>query len=142
ILVGFDVDVDTVAGWYGFHLMSPLIYLTDLFAGEVGVPRLLKLFNKYGLETTLFIPRRSLQTFPKEIVAVRDVRHEIGLHGYSLGACPMYADCFPVDLHILVHTYKLLQIFNSRKPPTGSAAALSETCTEGAAFPVRKDVEY
>lgn len=27
-----------------------------LFAGEVGVPRLLKLFKKYGITTTWFIP--------------------------------------------------------------------------------------
>jgi len=31
-----------------------------MYAGEVGVPRLLKLFKKYNLKTTWFIPGRML----------------------------------------------------------------------------------
>lgn len=54
-----------------------------MHAGEVGVPRLLQLFKKHGLTTTWFVPGHSLETFPKEMAAVRDAGHEIGLHGYS-----------------------------------------------------------
>jgi peptidoglycan/xylan/chitin deacetylase (PgdA/CDA1 family) len=54
-----------------------------VFAGEVGVPRLLKLFEKYSIRTTWFIPGHSLETFPKACEQVRDAGHEIGLHGYS-----------------------------------------------------------
>lgn len=50
-----------------------------LFAGTVGVERLLKLFKKYDMKTTWFIPGHSLETFPKEMAAVRDAGHEIGL---------------------------------------------------------------
>lgn len=71
-----------------------------MFAGEVGVPRLLKLFDKYQIKTTWFIPgiysvisRRplssfsfrvairtaghSLETFPEQMAAVRDAGHEM-----------------------------------------------------------------
>lgn len=64
-----------------------------LYAGEVGVPRLLKLFEKYKIKTTWFIPGEStlptygsvvqpyaghsLETFPKEMAAVRDAGHEM-----------------------------------------------------------------
>lgn len=48
-----------------------------MFAGEVGSPRLLKLFAKYGIKTTWFIPGHSLDTFPKEMAMVRDAGHEM-----------------------------------------------------------------
>lgn len=51
------------------------------FAGEVGVPRLLKVFEKYKIKTSFFVPGHSLDTFPKEMAMVRDAGHEFGLHG-------------------------------------------------------------
>ena len=54
-----------------------------MFSGEVGVPRLLKLFEKYDLRTTWFIPGHSIETFPDEVKMVVDAGHEVGSHGYS-----------------------------------------------------------
>jgi hypothetical protein len=75
-----------------------------MFAGEVGTPRLLKLFKKYDIKTTWFIPGwgrvpaqlpvstlltldkrcfsisppgHSLDTFPEQMAAVRDAGHEM-----------------------------------------------------------------
>ena len=65
-----------------------------MYAGEVGVPRLLKLFKKYDIKTTWFIPGKaiysyktgcqlktneghSLETFPEQMKAVRDAGHEL-----------------------------------------------------------------
>jgi len=45
------------------------------------VRRLLKLFAKYGIKTTFFIPGHSLETFPEECRMIVDEGHEIGLHG-------------------------------------------------------------
>lgn len=56
-----------------------LIQTVDI--GSVGIPRMLKLFNKYNIKTTFFTPGHSLDTFPTEMEAVRDAGHEIGLHG-------------------------------------------------------------
>jgi peptidoglycan/xylan/chitin deacetylase (PgdA/CDA1 family) len=68
ILCGFGVDVDAVAGWIGSYggEDSPDDISRGLFAGEVGSPRLLKLFQQFGIKTTWFIPG-----------------HEIGIHGYT-----------------------------------------------------------
>ena len=79
------IDVDAVAGWLGSYggEDSPDDISRGLFAGEVGVPRLLKLFDKYDLKTTWFIPGHSIETFPKETKMVVDAGHEIGMHGYS-----------------------------------------------------------
>lgn len=80
---------------------SPNDITRGMFAGEVGSPRLLKLFAKYGMKTTWFIPGKSgwaarsllklmdpsghsLDTFPKQMAAVRDAGHEM----YAVGCSP------------------------------------------------------
>ncbi len=85
ILCGFGVDVDAVAGWLGSYggEDSPDDISRGLFAGEVGSVRLLKLFEKFGIKTTWFIPGHSIETFPAQMQAVADAGHEIGIHGYS-----------------------------------------------------------
>ena len=80
-----SIDVDAVAGWLGSYggEDSPDDISRGLFAGEVGSPRLLKMFGRMGIKTTWFIPGHSIETFPKEMKAVADAGHEIGIHGYS-----------------------------------------------------------
>jgi peptidoglycan/xylan/chitin deacetylase (PgdA/CDA1 family) len=85
ILCGFGVDVDAVAGWLGSYggEDSPDDISRGLFAGEVGSPRLLKLFERMQIKTTWFIPGHSIETFPEQMQAVANAGHEIGVHGYS-----------------------------------------------------------
>jgi peptidoglycan/xylan/chitin deacetylase (PgdA/CDA1 family) len=84
ILCSFGVDVDAVAGWLGSYggEDSSLDISRGLFAGEVGAPRLVKLFDKYGMKDTWFVPGHSAETFPDQMKLVVDAGHEIGLHGY------------------------------------------------------------
>jgi peptidoglycan/xylan/chitin deacetylase (PgdA/CDA1 family) len=79
------VDVDAVAGWLGSYggEDSPDDISRGIFAGEVGTRRLLKMFDKYDMKTTWFIPGHSIETFPEETKMVVDAGHEIGMHGYS-----------------------------------------------------------
>ena len=85
IFCAFGVDVDAVAGWLGSYggEDSPCDISRGLFAGEVGVPRLVRLFNGYDIPTTWFIPGHSIETFPEQCKLVVDAGHEIGMHGYS-----------------------------------------------------------
>ena len=85
IFCSFGVDVDAVAGWLGSYggEDSPDDISRGLFAGEVGSMRLLKLFERFGIKTTWFIPGHSIETFPKQMKAVVDAGHEVGIHGYS-----------------------------------------------------------
>jgi hypothetical protein len=78
------VDIDAVAGWLGSYggEDSTNDISRGLFAGTIGVRRLLKLFDKYGIKASWFIPGHSLETFPEECAMIRDGGHEIGLHGY------------------------------------------------------------
>jgi peptidoglycan-N-acetylglucosamine deacetylase len=85
ILVAYGVDVDAVAGWLGSYggEDSPDDISRGLFAGEVGAPRLLKLFERHDIKTTWFIPGHSIETFPEQMADVAAAGHEIGVHGYS-----------------------------------------------------------
>ncbi len=85
IQICLGVDVDAVAGWLGSYggEDSPNDIQRGMFAGEVGTPRLLKLFARYGLTTSWFIPGHSIETFPDQTRMVVDAGHEIGAHGYS-----------------------------------------------------------
>jgi peptidoglycan/xylan/chitin deacetylase (PgdA/CDA1 family) len=85
ILCGFGVGVDAVAGWlssYGGE-DSPSDISRGMFAGEVGTPRLLKLFDRFGIRTTWFMPGHSIETFPEQMRDVVAAGHEVGLHNYS-----------------------------------------------------------
>lgn len=85
ILCSFGVDVDAVAGWLGSYggEDSATDISRGMFAGEVGVPRLVDLFDRWGVKVTWFIPGHSVETFPDEVKLVAEAGHEIGLHGYS-----------------------------------------------------------
>lgn len=85
IKCAFGIDVDAVAGWLGSYggEDSPDDISRGLFSGEVGSPRLLKLFERWGIKTSWFIPGHSLETFPEQMKAVAEAGHEIGMHGYS-----------------------------------------------------------
>ncbi|EDO6653615.1 polysaccharide deacetylase [Campylobacter coli] len=85
ILVAYGVDIDAVAGWLGSYggEDSPDDISRGLFAGEVGIPRLLKLFKKYNIPATWFAPGHSIETFPEQMKMIVDAGHEIGAHGYS-----------------------------------------------------------
>jgi peptidoglycan-N-acetylglucosamine deacetylase len=85
ILCGFGVDTDAVAGWLGSYggEDSPSDVQRGMFAGEVGVPRILKLFDKFKLKASWFIPAHSIETFPEQTRMIVTAGHEVGAHGYS-----------------------------------------------------------
>jgi peptidoglycan-N-acetylglucosamine deacetylase len=85
IMCGFEVAFDAVAGWLGSYggQDSPADIQRGVFAGEVGVPRLLDLFDKKRIVASWFVPGHSIETFPNQVKAIVDAGHEIGAHGYS-----------------------------------------------------------
>jgi peptidoglycan/xylan/chitin deacetylase (PgdA/CDA1 family) len=85
IFCAFGVDIDAVAGWLGSYggEDSPLDISRGMFSGEVGTPRLVELFNRFGIKTTWFVPGHSAETFPDQVQMVVDAGHELGVHGYS-----------------------------------------------------------
>ncbi|KAK7431325.1 hypothetical protein QQZ08_002096 [Neonectria magnoliae] len=82
-----SIDFDAVSGWLGTgsHPDNTLSdYACGIFAGQVGVPRMLRLFKRLGIadKMTWFIPGHSMESFPDETAAIIKSGAEIGLHGY------------------------------------------------------------
>ncbi len=85
ILCAFSVHCDAVAGWLGSYMGedSPGDISRGVFAAEVGMPRLVELFRRFGLRQSFFIPGHTIESFPDQTDEVARAGHEIGLHGYS-----------------------------------------------------------
>lgn len=141
VLVCYGVDIDAVSGWLGSYggEDSANDISRGLWAGEIGVQRLVKLFDKYGIKATWFIPGHSLETFPESCALVRDKGHEFGLHGYSHEN--------PVDMteqqqkDVLDHTFRLITQFTG-KLPKGSVAPWWETSEKGVEMLLDYGIEY
>ncbi|KAH6679562.1 polysaccharide deacetylase family protein-like protein [Halenospora varia] len=88
IQILLSVDFDAVSGFLGTgaaETNNMADYSSGFFAGQVGVPRLLKLFKKHKIssDVTWFIPGHSMETFHKETKMIIDSGAEIGCHGYA-----------------------------------------------------------
>ncbi|KAI4244637.1 MAG: hypothetical protein L6R40_002841 [Gallowayella cf. fulva] len=88
VRIALSVDFDAISAHLGTgkHPDNNMAdYSQGIFAGRVGTPRLVKLFNKLGLsrKMTWFIPGHSMETFREEVKMIVDSGCEIALHGYS-----------------------------------------------------------
>lgn len=84
IIATFGADIDAVAGWIGSYggADSPSDIQRGVYAGEIGTPRLLKMFERHGIKASWFVPGHTLETFPEQVAMVAEAGHEIGAHGY------------------------------------------------------------
>ena len=141
ILCAFGIDVDAVAGWLGSYggEDSPLDISRGMFAGEVGVPRLLQLLDRFGIKATWFIPGHSIETFPDEISAVAAAGHEIGVHGYShenpIAMSPEQEEA------VLDHCIDLITRLSGRRP-TGYVAPWWEFSPVTSELLLKKGIKY
>ena len=77
IQILLSIDFDAVSGFLGTGA-APTNNMNDYssgyFAGQVGVPRLLRLFKKHGISSnvTWFIPGHSMETFPAQTKMIVD----------------------------------------------------------------------
>ncbi len=116
ISCAIGVHVDAVAGWLGSYggEDSPSDIQRGMFAGEVGMPRLLKLFERTGLRTTWFIPGHSVETFPDQTGMVVAAGHEVAAHGYSHeNPVAMTAS---QEEDVLAHCVELIERVSGRRP--------------------------
>ena len=121
ILVAYGVDIDAVGGWLGSYggEDSPADISRGMFAGEVGVPRIVELFRRYGITQTFFWPGHSVETFPEQFDACVAAGHEIGAHGYS-HENPI-AMSRQQETDVLDHCLDLIEV-RAGKRPTGYVA--------------------
>ena len=141
IFVCYGIHVDAVAGWLGSYggEDSPCDITRGLFAGEIGSPRLLKLFDQQGIRTTWFIPGHSLETFPAQMAMAADAGHEIALHGYShenpVAMTPEQEEA------VLTRCIELAERFAGRRP-VGYVAPWWELSAATVSLLLRNGIKY
>jgi peptidoglycan-N-acetylglucosamine deacetylase len=83
IAVNLGADFDAQAIWLGsFNMPIQSLMQRGQFGAEVGLPRLLEVWERYGVTTSVFAPGHSVDTFPEVMRRVVDAGHEVGHHGY------------------------------------------------------------
>ena len=141
IKCAFGVDVDAVGGWLGSYggEDSPCDISRGMFSGEVGSLRLLKLFDRFGIRTTWFIPGHSVETFPEQMAAVAEAGHEIGMHGYShenpIAMTPEQEEA------VMDHSIELIESLCGRRP-TGYVAPWWEFSRVSNELLLKKGIKY
>jgi peptidoglycan/xylan/chitin deacetylase (PgdA/CDA1 family) len=80
--VCLSVDFDAMSLWMNWGARGPQALSRGEFGANVGAPRLLELFDRYGIVATWFVPGHTADTYPGVTAAVAERGHEIGNHGY------------------------------------------------------------
>ncbi|MFK7944522.1 MAG: polysaccharide deacetylase family protein, partial [Paracoccaceae bacterium] len=80
VALSFDSDHETQVLRWGQS--SPGKLSQGEFGSRVGVPRILKLLEKYEAPSTFFVPAVVAMLHPEEQRAVIDRGHEIGIHSW------------------------------------------------------------
>lgn len=119
IKIAWSIDFDAVSGWLGtgqHPKNNTADYSQGYFSAHVGVPRLLALFRKLGIQdkVTWCIPGHSAETFPEETKAIVESGCEIALHGYAHeGAWQMTAE---QERDVLHKCIELVEELTGKKP--------------------------
>ena len=83
VAVNMGVDWDAQSLWLGaFNFPSPAYMARGEFGSEVGMPRLLELYDKFSIKTTFFTPGHTIDTWPDIAKEVLERGHEMAHHGY------------------------------------------------------------
>ena len=81
VLFSFDVDNETVALRFGEPTVGALSQ--GEYGARVGLPRIVRLFDRYRIPVSYFIPAMSAKIHPEEVDLIRkSARNEIAIHGY------------------------------------------------------------
>ncbi len=84
VAVNIGCDFDAASVWLGtYKLFSPAYMSRGEFGAAVGAPRLLRLFEKYHVQTSWCIPGHTIDTYTDICKEVVTKGHEICHHGYA-----------------------------------------------------------
>jgi peptidoglycan/xylan/chitin deacetylase (PgdA/CDA1 family) len=82
LAVCLSPDFDAQSVWMStFRSRSQSLMSRGEFGAVVGAPRLLGVFERYGITTTWCVPTHTVQTFPEAVEAIMTGGHEVAAHG-------------------------------------------------------------
>src|SRR6476619_4840397 len=82
-IVCLTFDFDAISGFISRGQTSPGWISRGEIGPRVGAPRLTRLFRKYGISTSWYVPGHTIDTYPDAVKAVVDAGHEIAHHGWT-----------------------------------------------------------
>ena len=73
LLPNLNARINTIDG----HSADPTDVSRGVYGATVGVDRLLRLWEKYGIKTSWYVPAHSIESFPEQMEKVKDAGHEM-----------------------------------------------------------------
>lgn len=79
----FDVDAESAVLSGAPHMRDQLSAMSQQAYGPtIGVPRLLKMLARFGVQSTFFVPGYTAERYPHTVEHILDAGHEVAHHGY------------------------------------------------------------
>jgi peptidoglycan/xylan/chitin deacetylase (PgdA/CDA1 family) len=82
VAVALSFDVDQETGSLRDGRTSPALLAQGEYGSRAGLPRILKLLERYGIPASFFIPAVSALLHPDDVRRIAEAGHEVGLHGW------------------------------------------------------------
>jgi peptidoglycan-N-acetylglucosamine deacetylase len=80
VALSFDVDQETTSLRDG--RTSPALLAQGEYGSRAGLPRILKLLERYAIPASFYIPAVSALLHPDDVRRIAQAGHEVGLHGW------------------------------------------------------------
>lgn len=80
----YDMDADSILHFDHHSSADTRVAAMSMlrYGPEVAVPRLLQMYQQFGMRQTFFIPAWCMERYPESVAAILKDGHEIGHHGY------------------------------------------------------------
>jgi peptidoglycan/xylan/chitin deacetylase (PgdA/CDA1 family) len=114
VALSFDVDNETSTLRDG--KTSPALLAQGEYGSRAGVPRILKLLQRYAIPASFYIPAVSALLYPDDVRRIAAEGHEVGLHGWIHERNSNLEEADERDL-----TYRAAEVLTklAGKPPVG-----------------------
>ncbi|MFO8061137.1 MAG: polysaccharide deacetylase family protein [Bacillota bacterium] len=83
VALTFDLDAETLWLSRAEGRDSPVMFSQGAYGVTTGVPRILSLLRRFGVNATFFIPGKIIEDYTGAVRRIVDARHEIGYHSYT-----------------------------------------------------------
>lgn len=80
ILLTFDYDAESCEA--RMFPDKPVKLSKGQFGPRVGLPKVLRLLDKYGIKSTFFVPAWTAEKYPESVKEIVHRGHEVAAHGY------------------------------------------------------------
>lgn len=80
VALSFDVDQETTSLRDG--KTSPALLAQGEYGSRAGMPRILKLLERYAIPASFYIPAVAALLHPEDVRRIAQAGHEVGLHGW------------------------------------------------------------